>query len=557
MSIPSVSPGYVPAATIAAAVTITEPVNERARDYPPGAPETMSLMAQIAQVKGEVRELPHVVNGERLPLLEPVPVTAPHDHAHVLGHYTPATDRVVDAAIAAALDARQDWSRTPWWDRAAVLLRAAELVSGKYRDELNATTMLGQSKTFHQAEIDAACETADFFRHNAAFAAQIYQTQPQSPAGELNVVDHRGLEGFVLSITPFNGTAIGANVSTTPALMGNTVVWKPSAKAALSAQVLMAVFEEAGFPAGVINLVHGSEGAIADRAMSHEQFAGLNFTGSTAIFRDLWKRAAANIDHYRSYPRVVGETGGKNAVVAHASADPEALLVALVGGAFEYQGQKCSAASRAYLPRSLWETLEQQVVDTVDQLRVGDPTEHETFLGAVIDEAAADRLGAAIDQAKGLPGHRIIAGGSVYTETGWFVDPTVIVTDNPDSFLMKKELFGPLLAIHVYEDDNWESMLTLVDSASEYALACSIFATDRAAIGSALSALRETAGATYVNDKPTGPVVGRQSFGGGRASGTNDKTGSPLALQRWVNARYIRENMNPPQSWTHPYLART
>ena len=543
-------------AIVTGGLTITEPVNEPVRDYRPGSAEAATLEAELARVGSEVRELPHVINGAALPITDPISVTAPHDHGHVLGHYSAVDGGVVDAAIEAALTARADWSRTPWWDRAAVLLRAAELVSGKYRDELNATTMLGQSKTFHQAEIDSACETADFFRYNAAFAGQIYQTQPPSPAGEFNFLDHKGLEGFVLSVTPFNFTAIGANLSTMPALMGSTVVWKPSEKAAPSAQVLMAVFEEAGFPPGVINLVHGSGETVADRALQHEQFAGMAFTGSTAIFRQLWKKTAANIERYRSYPRIVGETGGKNAVVVHPSADRDAVLVALVRGAFEFQGQKCSAASRAYLPRSAWDALEPRLVETIAQIKVGDPTEHETFMGAVIDQSAANRLGTAIDQAKNLPGHKIIAGGSVDTEKGWFVEPTVIVTDDPGSFLLKKEFFGPLLAVHVYDDADWEHILTVIDGTSEYALTCSIFATDRRAVGSALAVLREAAGMTYVNDKPTGALIGRQSFGGGRGSGTNDKAGSPMLLQRFVNARYVKENLNPPHTWTYPYMGQ-
>ena len=548
--------GFHPSATVTGGITMTDPVNEPVREYRPGSPEAVSLEAELARVGNEVRELPHVINGERLPITDPIPVAAPHDHAHVLGHYSAVDDGVVDTAIDAALAARVDWSRTPWWDRAAVLLRAAELVSGKYRDELNATTMLGQSKTFHQAEIDSACETADFFRYNAAFAAQIYATQPPSPAGEFNFLDHKGLEGFVLSITPFNFTAIGANLSTMPALMGNTVVWKPSEKAALSAQVLMKVFAEAGFPPGVINLVHGSGATVTARALQHEMFAGMAFTGSTAIFRQLWKKTAANIERYRSYPRIVGETGGKNAVVVHASADVDAVLVALVRGAFEFQGQKCSAASRAYIPRSIWNTLESRLAETVDQLKVGDPTEHETFLGAVIDQTAANRLGTAIDQAKNLPGHKIIAGGSVNTDQGWFVEPTVIVAEAPDSFLLQKEFFGPLLAVHVYDDADWDAVLKVVDSTSEYALTCSVFGTDRAAVGQALDVLRDTAGMTYVNDKPTGALIGRQSFGGGRGSGTNDKAGSPLLLQRFVNARYVKENFNPPHGWTYPYMGQ-
>jgi 1-pyrroline-5-carboxylate dehydrogenase len=339
--------------------------------------------------------------------------------------------------------------------------------------------------------------------------------------------------------------------------MGNTVVWKPSEKSALSNDVVMRVLEEAGLPPGVINLVHGSGADIAGRALTDENFAGVSFTGSTAVFRDLWKKIGNNIDRYRNYPRIVGETGGKNAVVAHPSADPEALLVALVRGAFEYQGQKCSAASRAYLPRSLWKGLESRLADAVGALEVGDVTRHETFVGAVIDETALRRLESTMDTAKALSGHRILTGGTVRPDTGWFVDPTVFVTEDPTSFLMSKEFFGPLLTVHVYDDADWDKVLHQVDTASEYALTCSIFASDRTAIGTALDALRDTAGMTYVNDKPTGALIGRQAFGGGRASGTNDKVGSPLALQRWVNARYVKENFPPALDWTYPYLGRS
>ncbi len=386
-------------------IQMTLPVNEPARGYAPGSPEALRLAKEIGRVAGRVAELPHVINGERHLVGKPSPVTAPHDHAHVLGHYSPATADQVDAAIRASLAARPGWSRTPWWDRATILLRAAELVAGKYRDELLATTMLGQSKTFHQAEIDAACELADFFRYNAAYAAQIYASQPTSVPGEFNYLDQRGLEGFVLAITPFNFTAIGGNLPTTPALMGNTVVWKPSEKAALSSDVIMRVLEEAGLPPGVINLVHGDGKDIATRALASEHLAGFSFTGSTAVFRQLWKTTAENLDRYRSYPRIVGETGGKNAVVVHPSADLDAVRVALVRGAFEHQGQKCSAASRAYIPRSMWKTLEDQLAGTVGDLVVGDPTQHDTFVGAVIDEASLRRLESAIRAGTRRHGH--------------------------------------------------------------------------------------------------------------------------------------------------------
>jgi 1-pyrroline-5-carboxylate dehydrogenase len=539
---------------VAGNVRTSTPYNEPVRDHRPGSPEATALLAEIERVRGRVRDIPNVVDGEALPLQDTADVVAPHDHAHVLGRYSAATPGQVDAAIAAALAARTGWSRTPWWDRAAVLLRAAELVSGKYRNELLATTMLGQSKTFHQAEIDAACELADFFRYNAHFAEQIYSTQPASPPGEFNVLDHRGLEGFVLAITPFNFTAIGGNLPTIPALMGNTVVWKPSPTQQLAAHHTMRLLEAAGLPPGVVNMVTGDGAAIAGRAVAHEQFAGLNFTGSTAVLRDLWARIGGNVGRYRSYPRIVGETGGKNAVVAHASADPQALVVALARGAFEYQGQKCSAASRAYIPRSLWRSVEGPLVDTVGRFVVGDPTEHGTFVGAVIDEGALRRLESTIRTAKDLSGHRFLTGGTVRPETGWFVDPTIVVTEDASSFLMEEELFGPLLTVFVYDDADWDKVLHQVDSTSEYALTCSIFATDRTAIGTALDRLRDTAGMTYVNDKPTGALIGRQAFGGGRGSGTNDKIGSPLSLQRWVNARFIKENFAPAQDWTYPYM---
>ena len=547
---------FQPSASVAGNIRTSTPFNEPVRDYRPGSAEADAVLAQIDRIRGQVRDIPNVIGGERQPMQDTADVVSPHDHAHVLGRYAKATPGQVDAAISAALAARADWSRTPWWDRAAILLRAAELVSGKYRNELVATTMLGQSKTFHQAEIDAACELADFFRFNAHFAEQIFTTQPASPAGEFNILDHRGLEGFVLAITPFNFTAIGGNLPTIPALMGNTVLWKPSEKSALATEVVMRVLEEAGMPPGVINKVHGDGAEIAGRAVAHEQFAGLNFTGSTAVLRDLWKTIGSNVTNYRSYPRIVGETGGKNAVVAHPSADAQALLVALARGAFEFQGQKCSAASRSYIPRSIWKQIEGPLIETVESFVVGDPTRHETFLGAVIDEGSLRRLESTITAAKELSGHRVLTGGTVRPDTGWFVDPTIIATEDPTSFLMEKEFFGPLLSVHVYDDSDWDKVLHQVDTTSEYALTCSIFANERAAIETALDRLRDTAGMTYVNDKPTGALIGRQSFGGGRGSGTNDKVGSPLALQRWVNARFVKENLNPPHGWTYPYMGQ-
>ncbi|SJM63811.1 L-glutamate gamma-semialdehyde dehydrogenase [Gulosibacter sp. 10] len=542
--------------SIAANPRIPAPKNEPAREFRPGSPEAESVLQVIDRLNNEVREITHIVNGERIGSAETSDVVAPHDHGHVYATL-PATDTaVIDRAIQAALDAQHDWSRTPWWERAAIFQRVGELAAGKYRDELVATTMIGQSKTFHQAEIDAACEVTDFMRFNTALAAEIYADQPPSLTGDINTIDQRPLEGFVLALTPFNFTAIAANLPTTPALMGNTVVWKTSEKSALSSEVLYRVFEEAGLPPGVINVVHGSGRAIAERALAHPDFAGLTFTGSTEVFRGLWKQAAQNIDAYKSFPRIVGETGGKNAVVAHPTADPDAARTALIRAAFEYQGQKCSAASRAYIARSVWEAIRDELVETVRSLPVGDPTKHETYVGAVIDETALRRLEDAFRRASELESHTLLAGGEVHDETGWFVEPTIYESTDPTAFTFREEFFGPLLAVHVYEDEEFEDVLPLIDSASEYALTLSIFASDRAAISHALDVLRNTAGMTYINDKPSGALMGQVSFGGGRASGTNDKTGSRLALQRWVNGRFIKESLAPATDWTYPYLQR-
>lgn len=534
--------------------TVPAPHNEPAREFVPGSPDAMSVKEAIAAVAAGTRDLPHYINGRATMGEQTRDVVAPHEHAQVLGRIPAGSESVTGSAIAAALAARHDWSRTPWWERTAIFLRAGDLAAGKYRDELVAATMLGQSKTVHQAEIDAACETADFFRYNAHLAQQIFNDQPASLQGEANFLDQRPLEGFVLAITPFNFTAIGANLPSTAALMGNSVVWKPSEKSALSSDVVMRLLQEAGLPAGVINLVHGPGQDVSRTAMSHEDFAGLSFTGSSEAFRSLWKLSASNIDRYKSYPRIVGETGGKNAVLAHPSADIDALKVALVRGAFEYQGQKCSAASRTYIPRSIWTRLKDELVETVRSLRVGDVTEHETFVGAVIDETALRRIEHAIDRAKNLGSHTLLTGGTVRPERGWFVDPTIFQTDDPTAFTMSEELFGPLLSVYVYADRDWPDVLRLIDGTSPYALTLSVFATERAAISQALDTLRHAAGMTYVNDKPTGALMGQVSFGGGRASGTNDKTGSRLALQRWVSGRFIHENMSPATDWRYPYM---
>ena len=542
--------------SISANPRMPAPTNEPARDFVPGSAESLSVSAAIAGLRSARRELPHVVDGQRIMTAQTQDVVEPHDHASVVGTMAVAAEAVTRQAIDSCLAAQHDWSRTPWWERAAVMLRAGDLASGKYRDELVAATMVGQSKTFHQAEIDAACEFADFMRFNAHLAQQIHADQPAALPGDINILDQRPLEGFVLALTPFNFTAIGVNLPTTPALMGNTVVWKPSEKAALAADVTMRVLEEAGLPPGVVNLVHGSGASVSATAIADPDLAGLTFTGSTAIFRGLWRAVGDNIDRYRSFPRLVGETGGKNAVVVHPTADVDAVRTALVRSAFEYQGQKCSAASRAYIARSVWERLKDDLVDIVRDLPMGDPTSHEAYVGAVIDRAAADRLQSAFDRANALDSHELLVGGTTDTSTGWFVAPTVFTTDDPEAFTLSEEFFGPLLTVHAYDDSQWDTVLGHVDRASGYALTLSIFASDRRALSQALDVLRNTAGMTYINDKPTGALMGQVSFGGGRASGTNDRTGSRLALQRWISPRFVKESLTSATDWTYPYLQR-
>lgn len=544
-----------PSSYLAANPRVPAPRNEPPRDFVPGSTESTAVLTEVGRASREVGELHHVINGEESFTGPGNAVVAPHQHQLTLAQRPDADQPTVAKAIDTSLAAGHDWSRTPWWERAAVFLRAADLAAGSYRDELVAATMLGQSKTFHQAEIDAACELADFFRYNAHLAAEIFTDQPASMQGDLNLLDQRPLEGFVLAVTPFNFTAIAGNLPTTPALMGNTVVWKPSEKSALSSQVVMRLLGEAGLPPGVINLVHGAGDRIAGQAMAHEDFAGLTFTGSTEVFRNLWRTAGENIDNYRSFPRLVGETGGKNALLAHPTADADALRTALVRGAFEFQGQKCSATSRAYLPRSIWTRIKNDLVDITAGLSVGDVALHSTYVGAVIDEAVVRRLDDAFARAGQLDSHELLVGGHTDASTGWFVEPTIYATTDPDAFTLREELFGPVLSVFVYEDSEYDAILPLIDRASPYALTLSIFAADRGAIGRALDALRNSAGMTYVNDKTTGALMGQVHFGGGRASGTNDKTGSRLALQRWISGRFIKENMTPERDWTYPYLS--
>jgi 1-pyrroline-5-carboxylate dehydrogenase len=540
-----------------AATVVPTPVNEPVRGYAPGSGERAALEAKLKELgSADPVELTMTIAGEqRLGAGEPIDVVQPHRHRAVLGTLRDAGPGDVQAAVDAALAAAPAWRAASYDDRAGVLLRAAELLAGPWRDTLNAATMLGQSKTAIQAEIDSACELIDFLRFNVAFGRQVLAEQPVSSPGVWNRMDHRPLEGFVLAITPFNFTAIAGNLPLAPALMGNTVVWKPSPTQQLAAHFTMRLLEAAGLPPGVVNLVTGNGGAVSDVAVPHPQLAGIHFTGSTATFQHLWRAVGSNIDRYRSYPRLVGETGGKDFVLAHPSADADALEVALVRGAFEYQGQKCSAASRAYLPRSLWEGgLRDGLADRTRSLSYGDVTELSHFGGAVIDRRAWDRLSGVVRSAGDDAALEVLAGGSADDSEGFFVDPTVLVTSDPRHDYMSREFFGPVLTVFVYDDADWDGALTLVDETAPYALTGAVFAQDAYAAAEASDRLRFTAGNFYVNDKPTGAVVGQQPFGGARASGTNDKAGSVLNLLRWTSPRTLKETFVPPHDHRYPHM---
>ncbi|MCA9679190.1 MAG: L-glutamate gamma-semialdehyde dehydrogenase [Kofleriaceae bacterium] len=537
-----------------AALNVPTPVNEPVLGYGPGSPEKARLKAALERISKETVEIPCVIGGERVTTGRLEPVVMPHRHRHVLGHFHCADADVAERAVRAAADARREWATMRWEDRAAVFLRAAELLATTWRDTLNAATMAGQSKTAHQAEIDAACELIDFWRFNVHFADQLYRQQPISSPGVWNQTDLRPLEGFTLALTPFNFTAIAGNLPTASALMGNTVIWKPSESQMVAAWHTYRLLEEAGLPPGVINFVPGFGHELAPMFVDHPDFAALHFTGSTEVFRSLWKRTAANLDRYKSFPRLVGETGGKDFIVAHPSADPQAVATAIVRGAFEFQGQKCSAASRVYVARSVWAQIEDELIATIDALKVGDVADFSNFMGAVIKQAAFDRHAAAIAEARETPGMAIRAGGQTDGREGWFVRPTLITTDDPGVRLMRDELFGPIVTVHVYPDAAWSEMLRVVDATSPYALTGAVFARDRGAIVEASGALRHAAGNFYVNDKPTGAVVGQQPFGGARASGTDDKAGSALNLLRFVAARTIKETFVPPTDWRYPFL---
>ncbi len=531
------------------------PVNEPVLSYAPGTPERKALQAELARQAGLEVEIPIIVGGQELRTGDVVTQVMPHAHGHVVARVHQADAAAVRAAVQAAREAHREWSAWRFEDRAAVFLRAADLLAGPWRQVLNASTMLGQSKTAFQAEIDSACELVDFWRFNPHYAEKLIAEQPGQAPGMWNRMDHRPLEGFVYAITPFNFTAIGGNLPTAPALMGNTAIWKPSHSAALSNYYVMRLLEAAGLPPGVVNFLPGSGPDVSGQLLADPHLAGIHFTGSTEVFRLLWRGVGEHLDRYVSYPRLVGETGGKDFVAVHASSDPQAVAVALVRGAFEYQGQKCSAASRAYLPRSLWPEVRDRMAAMMAELRMGDVTDFGNFLGAVIDRKAFDRIAGYLDRARKDAGVTVVAGGGADASTGWFIEPTLVQTEDPSYRLMCEELFGPVLTVYVYPDAEWTATLELLDRTSPYALTGAVFARDRAAVREADRVLRYAAGNYYVNDKPTGAVVGQQPFGGGRASGTNDKAGSVLNLMRWVSPRTIKETFAPPTDYRYPFLA--
>ncbi|OQO92368.1 L-glutamate gamma-semialdehyde dehydrogenase [Saccharomonospora piscinae] len=539
-----------------AVTTVPVPVNEPVHTYAPGSAERESLQARLAELEDTKHELTQTIGGRaRMAGGERFDVVQPHDHGHVLGVSAQATDGDVADAVTAAKDAAREWSELPFDERAAVFLRAADLIAGPYRDTLNATTMLGQSKSVQQAEIDAACELIDFLRFNVSYARRILAEQPNSVPGAWNRMEYRPLDGFVVAITPFNFTAIAGNLPSSPALMGNTVVWKPTPSQQLSAHYTMRAFEEAGLPPGVINMVTGDGKAVSDVALPDPGLAGLHFTGSTATFKKLWRTVADNLDGYGCYPRIVGETGGKDFVVAHPSANADKLVPALVRGAFEYQGQKCSAASRAYVPRSLWNGgVRERLADLTKTVSYGDVTDFSHFGGAVINAKAFAKHRELLDSVPGDPALEVLAGGGYDDSVGWFVEPTVLVSDDPAHAVFSTEYFGPIIAVHVYEDGDYERVLELVDSTAPYALTGAVFADDRAAVQQAHRVLRHAAGNFYVNDKPTGSIVSQQPFGGSRASGTNDKAGSMFNLLRWTSPRSIKETFDAPVHIDYPHM---
>lgn len=529
-------------------------INEPVLDYAPGSPERKSLQAQLEAYRNQQMEVPMFIGGKEVFTDEKVSMHPPHDTKHTLGHYSKGGKQHVEDAVQAALDAKAGWENMAWQERASIFLKAADLIAGPYRAKLNAATMLAQSKNAYQAEIDAVCELVDFLRYNVQFMSEIYEDQPISEDGMWNRIEHRPLEGFIFALTPFNFTAIAGNLPSAPAMLGNTVVWKPATSQIYSAQLIMRIFEEAGLPAGVINLIYTDGRTTGDVVFSHRDFGGLHFTGGTSTFEHLWKTIGDNIGSYKSYPRIVGETGGKDYVMVHPSANPKQVITALSRGAFEYQGQKCSAASRAYIPKSHWEEVRAGLERDLGSFKMGPTEDFSNFINAVIDKKAYDKITGYIDKVKASDDAEVIIGGDYDDSKGYFVSPTVVLSSNPHSLTMEEEIFGPVLTIYVYEDGDFEKTLDILDETSPYALTGSIFAKGRDVIAKATKRLRHTAGNFYINDKPTGSVVGQQPFGGARKSGTNDKAGSMLNLLRWVSQRTIKETFNAPTDYRYPFL---
>jgi 1-pyrroline-5-carboxylate dehydrogenase len=529
-------------------------VNEPVKSYAPNSPEKAAVLAAYKKMWNETIEVPMYIGSEQVRTGNTQTMSAPHDHQHIVGTYHVAEKKHIESAITAALEARKTWSQMPWEHRAAIFLKAAELIAGPYRASINAATMIAQSKTIFQAEIDASCELIDFLRYNVEFMTQIYNDQPKSISDVWNKVEYRPLEGFIYAITPFNFTAIAANLPASAALMGNTVVWKPSDSQVFSAKIIIDIFKEAGVPDGVINVVFGDPVMITDTVLASPDFAGVHYTGSTFVFKEIWKKIGNNIHTYKTYPKIVGETGGKDFIVAHPSANVKQVVTGITRGAFEFQGQKCSAASRAYIPQSLWPAVKAQLITDVNSMKMGSPEDFGNFITAVIHEGSFNKLAGFIDQAKKDSDAEIILGGNYDKSKGYFIEPTVIVTTNPKYATMETELFGPVMTIYVYEDAKWHETLKLVDETSEYALTGAVFSQDRYAIVEAANALQNAAGNFYINDKPTGAVVGMQPFGGARASGTNDKAGSMQNLLRWVSPRTIKETMITPEDYRYPFL---
>ncbi len=533
---------------------VPAPVNEPVKSYAPGSAEKRSLKRRLTDMLAEEIEIPLLIGGQEVRTGNTAQAICPHDHGHVLATFHQAGAAEVERAVAAAAEAWREWSEMAWADRAAIFLKAAELLAGPWRDTLNGATMLNQSKTVFQAEIDSACELIDFWRYNPHFMAELYAEQPISSPGVWNQGEYRPLEGFVFAVTPFNFTSIGGNLPTAPALMGNTVLWKPASTAVVAAYYIAKLLAEAGLPPGVISFLPGSGSKVGNPVLASRDLAGIHFTGSTAVFHGMWHTIAGNLDKYRGYPRIVGETGGKDFIFAHPSADPAALVTALVRGAFEYQGQKCSAASRAYLPASLWKRVREELADQVESIAQGSPLDFRNFMAAVIDEASFDNTMGYIEHARSTPGFEIVAGGRGDKSRGYYVRPTVIRSEDPRSKLMSEEIFAPVLTVYVYEDADLHKAVELCDTTSPYALTGAIFAQDRKAIAELARGLRHAAGNFYVNDKPTGAVVGQQPFGGSRASGTNDKAGSKANLMRWVSQRSIKETFVPPKDYRYPFM---